>query len=65
MSQTKLVKQIRKHGLRPKLPESCPRRLAFLIQRCWEDKPDERPNFSEICRELRYIKGLLLRGTLG
>jgi serine/threonine protein kinase len=64
MSRTQLVKQIRKHGLRPNLPESCPRRLAFLIQRCWEDKPDERPNFSEIWRELRYIKGLLLRGTL-
>jgi serine/threonine protein kinase len=65
MSQTKLVKQRRKRGLRPKLPESCPRRLAFLIHRCWEDKPDERPNFSEICRELRYMKGLLVRGTLG
>jgi len=64
MGQTRLVKQIRKHGLRPKLPESCPRRLAFLIQRCWEHKPDERPNFSEICTELRYLKGLLLRGPM-
>ncbi len=64
MSLTKLLKQIREHGLRPKLPESCPWRLAFLIQRCWEGTPDERPNFSEICRELRYIKGLLLRGNL-
>jgi hypothetical protein len=67
MNPATIVKQIRKHRLRPKLPDekSCPRRLAFLIQRCWEDKPEERPNFSEICRELRYIKGLLLRGTLG
>ncbi len=35
-----------------------------MIQRCWEHKPDERPNFSEICTELRYLKGLLLRGPM-
>jgi hypothetical protein len=47
---------------RPELPERCPRRLASLIQRCWEHDPCVRPNFPEICTELRYIKGLLLTG---
>jgi serine/threonine protein kinase len=47
---------------RPELPERCPRRLASLIQRCWEHDPCHRPNFPEICTELRYIKGLLLTG---
>jgi hypothetical protein len=47
---------------RPELPERCPRRLASLIQRCWEHDPCDRPNFPEICTELRYIKGLLLTG---
>jgi serine/threonine protein kinase len=60
---TSLWTQITKHGLRPQLPESCPRRLAFLIQSCWKTEPGERPNFREICREPRYIKGLLLRGN--
>jgi serine/threonine protein kinase len=61
---TSLWTRITKHGLRPQLPESCPRRLAFLIQSCWKSEPGERPNFREICREhLRYIKGLLLRGN--
>jgi hypothetical protein len=58
-----LPTQITKHRLRPQLPESCPRRLAILIQSCWKFEPRERPNFREICRELRYIKGLLLRGN--
>ncbi len=50
--------------LRPELPERCPTRLASLIQSCWEHNPRERPDFPEICRELRYIKGLLLTGKL-
>jgi serine/threonine protein kinase len=58
-----LPTQITKHGLRPQLPESCPGRLAILIQSCWKSEPRERPNFREICREMRYIKGLLLRGN--
>jgi serine/threonine protein kinase len=63
VTKARLWTQITKHGLRPQLPESCPRRLAFLIQSCWKTEPGERPNFREICRELRYIKGLLLRGN--
>jgi serine/threonine protein kinase len=63
VTMASLPTQITKHGLRPQLPESCPRRLAFLIQSCWKPEPWERPNFREICIELRYIKGLLLRGN--
>jgi hypothetical protein len=48
--------------LEPELPERCPRRLASLLQRCWEKDPSGRPDFREICKELRYIKGLLLTG---
>jgi hypothetical protein len=47
-------------NLEPELPERCPRRLALLLQRCWEKDPSGRPDFREICKELRYIKGLLL-----
>ncbi|KAH9549941.1 hypothetical protein CY35_10G046300 [Sphagnum magellanicum] len=56
-----LLKHIRNGG-RPELPDGCPRRLASLIKRCWELEPRSRPDFPEICRELRYIKGLLLTG---
>ncbi len=57
-----LFKRITVDRLRPELPDECPSRLASLIQRCWEHHPRERPNLPEICRELRYIKGLLLTG---
>jgi serine/threonine protein kinase len=57
-----LLKHIR-DGRRPELPDGCPRRLASLIKRCWEFEPRSRPDFREICRELRYIKSLLLTGS--
>ncbi len=59
-----LYKRIRLEHARPKLPKKCPRRLVSLIRRCWEHDPLSRPYFPEICKELRYIKGLLLIGTL-
>jgi len=57
-----LLKHIR-DGRRPDLRDGCPRRLASLIERCWELEPRSRPDFPEICRELIYIKGLLLTGS--
>ncbi|CAK9230783.1 unnamed protein product [Sphagnum troendelagicum] len=47
---------------RPELPKTCPRRLVSLIRRCWDHDPLSRPDFPEICKELRYMKGLLLTG---
>jgi serine/threonine protein kinase len=53
-----------KAGERPKLPKGIPSRMAVLIQRCWDMNPRRRPDFFAICKELRYIKGLLLRGSV-
>ncbi len=53
-----------KNGKRPELPPNCPDRLSILIQRCWDGSPLNRPNFQDICTELRYIKGLLLTGMI-
>ena len=39
-------------------------RLKSLIQRCWAPNHRSRPDFNRICLELRYIKGLLLRGAV-
>ena len=49
--------------LRPQLPTSCPGRLASLIRGCWVGDPRERPAFTDVCRELRYLKGLLMTST--
>jgi serine/threonine protein kinase len=61
--RTGLFHRITVDGLRPVLPEECPRRLVSLIQKCWEYDPCERPDFLEICNELQHIKGLLLTGS--
>ncbi|KAH8975640.1 hypothetical protein BDL97_01G169000 [Sphagnum fallax] len=61
--KTRLFHRITVDGLRPVLPDECPRRLVSLIERCWQYDPCERPDFTEICNELRYIKGLLLTGS--
>jgi len=59
-----LYKRVVLEHVRPKLPKTCPRRLVSLIRLCWDHDPLSRPDFPEICKELRYIKGLLLTGTL-
>jgi hypothetical protein len=49
-----------KNPLRPKLPDSCPERLASLIRQCWDTDPMRRPTFEEISKRLRYLKGLFM-----
>ena len=64
LTDKEIREQVRAGTRRPNLPMECPPRLATLITRCWHPISHERPLFPEICRELRYIKGLLLRGEL-
>ncbi|XP_024360941.1 uncharacterized protein [Physcomitrium patens] len=48
---------------RPDLSKvSFPPLLESLIRRCWAENSRVRPKFDRICEELRFIKGLLLRG---
>jgi serine/threonine protein kinase len=58
-------KDVKENGdFRPVLQQgSGPLRLQSLIQRCWAPNHRSRPDFNRICLELRYIKGLLLRGA--
>jgi hypothetical protein len=57
--------EVKRNGnFRPDLQQgSGSLRLESLIQRCWAKDHHPRPDFDRICRELRYIKGLLLRGA--
>ena len=36
-------------GKRPKIPDSTPSNWKDLIERCWHQDPNKRPNFTEIC----------------
>jgi serine/threonine protein kinase len=47
-------------GERPKLPQTCPPMLEFLIQNCWDEKPQARPTFTQIYRMLLHANNLML-----
>ncbi|KAK4261697.1 hypothetical protein QN277_004657 [Acacia crassicarpa] len=42
-------------GLRPTIPKSTHPRLSELLQRCWQQDPKDRPEFSEIIEILQLI----------
>jgi len=53
-SEDFLIKVAR--GARPKIPDHCPHKEYIrLMQRCWQDNPEERPTFQEIQTNLRQI----------
>ncbi|CAG8536766.1 17240_t:CDS:2, partial [Racocetra fulgida] len=43
-----LARKIHK-GLRPSIPKHVPKLVADLINRCWNDQPEERPTSEKIC----------------
>ena len=47
------------HGNRPRLPESLPPPYRELIERCWHQDPNERPEFCEIVQALAKLPELL------
>ncbi|XP_073395016.1 uncharacterized protein [Physcomitrium patens] len=47
--------KIRK-GLRPTLPENCPDYLKWCIANCWDQRPEDRPNFTDLLKILRLAQ---------
>ncbi|CAM6058876.1 unnamed protein product [Sphagnum tenellum] len=45
---------------RPLFPQDCPDYIRSCISRCWEQSPDKRPTFSDICTRLKLAKALSL-----
>jgi hypothetical protein len=50
-------------GIRPIIPSSCPVEVGSLIEECWAESPDERPDFSEIMKRLESIEGTITNDT--
>ncbi|KAM0879699.1 hypothetical protein ACQ4PT_034066 [Festuca glaucescens] len=42
-------------GLRPTIPKNAHAKLAELLQKCWQQDPAQRPDFSEILETLQKI----------
>ncbi|CAK9189111.1 unnamed protein product [Sphagnum troendelagicum] len=55
ISKMKVLRKRIKDGLRPDMPEQCPKQLSTLIQSCYHPDPKARPSFPDICVELRHI----------
>eukprot|EP01091_Cochliopodium_minus_P018280 TRINITY_DN7364_c0_g1_i1.p1 TRINITY_DN7364_c0_g1~~TRINITY_DN7364_c0_g1_i1.p1 ORF type:complete len:494 (-),score=123.17 TRINITY_DN7364_c0_g1_i1:787-2115(-) len=45
-------------GYRPTLPETCENSYINLTNRCLDGNPEDRPNFTEICKELSIMSGI-------
>ncbi len=45
---------------RPVFPQDCPDYISTCISRCWEQSPDKRPTFSEMCTSLKLAKAFSL-----
>ncbi|XP_006161179.2 tyrosine-protein kinase Fer [Tupaia chinensis] len=43
-------------GYRMSAPQQCPEDIAKLMMKCWDYKPENRPKFSELQKELSVIK---------
>lgn len=44
--------RVSKEQLRPEIPSDTPKALQSLIKRCWSQKPEDRPTFSQIYKFL-------------
>ncbi|KAL8140067.1 hypothetical protein V2J09_006088 [Rumex salicifolius] len=42
-------------NLRPHIPKCCPQSLANIMKRCWDGKPEKRPDMDEVVRLLEAI----------
>jgi protein phosphatase 1L len=49
-----------RQGDRPTLPSDCPAHLSATINKCWATRPEDRPEFSEICQILVGCKGTIM-----
>ncbi|KAM6228358.1 tyrosine-protein kinase Fer-like isoform 2-T3 [Spheniscus humboldti] len=55
MTNQQAREQVEK-GYRMSAPQKCPEEIYKIMQRCWAYKPENRPKFSEIQKELSSIK---------
>ncbi|KAM5192922.1 tyrosine-protein kinase Fer [Mantella aurantiaca] len=55
MTNQQAREQVEK-GYRMSVPQKCPEEVFKIMQRCWEYKPENRPKFIEVQKELAAIK---------
>ncbi|CAM9613949.1 unnamed protein product [Discosporangium mesarthrocarpum] len=48
-------REVIENGLRPQLPKSWPERLKHLLESCWHDDPDQRPNARTVMHSMEKL----------
>jgi len=48
----KIASDVAYHKLRPEIKDTFPKPLSSLMQMCWDENPESRPDFSEIVERL-------------
>ncbi|XP_078381578.1 fibroblast growth factor receptor 2-like [Oculina patagonica] len=49
------IMRLLKRGYRMEKPDTCSDEFYQLMTRCWEDDPDGRPTFTELCQDLEEL----------
>ncbi|KAJ7979999.1 Protein kinase family protein [Quillaja saponaria] len=44
-----------RQNLRPEIPRCCPSSLANIMRKCWDAKPDKRPEMNEVVKMLEAV----------
>lgn len=55
MTMESVARAVAFSQLRPPIPKKWPEELTDLFQRCWAQKPDQRPEFGDIINELKAL----------
>lgn len=42
-------------NMRPEIPRCCPSAMANIMKKCWDAKPDKRPEMDEVVRMLESL----------
>ena len=53
LTAVKVGLQVAHNNLRPTIPKNVPANFSFLMQRCWDNKPDLRPSFKQCIKEIK------------
>jgi len=51
--------QVQRNNRRPQFAANWPKPLKELLKRCWDPRPQSRPNFTEIVGELQSLQSIL------
>jgi serine/threonine protein kinase len=53
-----LLVAVAKKGVRPTIPPNCPEEFKIMLQSCWDEDPEKRPDCGFLLMQINMLKGL-------